>query len=758
MRTFLILGLISATHSSKTTSEMESSFLEVTGTVDISNVLPSFESTDFTSKPGTSINANTLSLEDSLPRISSLSSIGSLGPIDMLNNEYKTTGIEVDSTLFSLNTLNFTDETTTPGVFNCEIFTSMVTSSRNNLQISSVSVLYITTGISFQIDFTQSRDLQIQTSEIIQNTQTQFTSLHSSVLLHTQTSNFQTSTISSSLLTRFDATYNDAFSLQSTSLDSFIFSLVSKDKSSTVTFSLSIETFSASPVQKVDTSSNNQLYTSGYSWSVNQTEQVPENTLIVETFTSYDNTFSSFQITSSSSEVQVLPSDTTSLGNDYSSDNLFSPFDEFSISLFLYSSSLNEVQPSIYTSINNTLALFDVSSISLMVHSSYLSDESVVQSSETSLSNSFLSFTGTFTLDRNDQSENKSVTSMVVQSSNLSSSNNEVSFSSHTLSGSQFLPFNGTSSSYQLKLIATSSVNHSSQSDALSEFLFPRLNTSITSQSSHANKVSNDLSATRMSFLSIDTLLFRRSSQSLHLSTYNLNPSFDSSITEQQVNTPFVSTEFQFTNTPLFTSLTVFLHTSSLSTLTPATSLPFETISVFGDLAKESMSTTIHSFSPLSSFSNLKISSYTNVTSFSEIISSNSYHLVTSDINTVQPSKTVHIFSSKPTSTTTQAPELSFLEAQIMIVSCSIAFVLLLVFVPLMVMYYLGKLKLSRIRQKPRDNSDNDSSSSVNFPQDFNRDSVYDNTDMWKTLPVRYHSRTLSDLPYSWSFKNNWNS
>ncbi|CAG2195890.1 unnamed protein product [Mytilus edulis] len=449
---------------------MESSFLEVTGTVDISNVLPSFESTDFTSKPGTSINANTLSLEDSLPRISSLSSIGSLGPTDMLNNEYKTTGIEVDSTLFSLNTLNFTDETTTPGVFNGEIFTSMVTSSRNNLQISSVSVLYITTGISFQIDFTQSRDLQIQTSEIIQNTQTQFTSLHSSVLLHTQTSNIQTSTISSSLLTRFDATYNDAFSLQSTSLDSFIFSLVSKDKSSTVTFSLSIETFSASPVQKVDTSSNNQLYTSGYSWSVNQTEQVPENTLIVETFTSYINS---------------------------------------------------------------------------------------------------------------------------------------------------------------------------------------------------------------------------------------------------------------------------------------ATSLPFETISVFGDLAKESMSTTIHSFSPLSSFSNLKISSYTNVTSFSEIISSNSYHLVTSDINTVQPSKTVHIFSSKPTSTTTQAPELSFLEAQIMIVSCSIAFVLLLVFVPLMVMYYLGKLKLSRIRQKPRDNSDNDSSSSVNFPQDFNRDSVYDNTDMWKTLPVRYHSRTLSDLPYS---------
>lgn len=95
------LCLISATPSSETTSEMESSKLKVAVTLDISNVLSSFESTDFTFILDTSLNTNTLSLGDNISRILPLSTIGSLEPTLRIKNEYTTHANEVNSTVFS---------------------------------------------------------------------------------------------------------------------------------------------------------------------------------------------------------------------------------------------------------------------------------------------------------------------------------------------------------------------------------------------------------------------------------------------------------------------------------------------------------------------------------------------------------------------------------------------------------------------------------------------------------------------------------
>lgn len=192
-------------------------------------------------------------------------------------------------------------------------------------------------------------------------------------------------------------------------------------------------------------------------------------------------------------------------------------------------------------------------------------------------------------------------------------------------------------------------------------------------------------------------------------------------------------------------------------TLTEATNLPFGISSLFIKFSSAVRSTTIHDVSLLSPSSSIKFETFKEFSSFFEIMSTNINNDVYSNINSIPPSDTFYMFSSLPTSRPTQTPELSVGEAQIIILSCSLASVMLVVCVPLMVMYYLRKAQRAKILKENYDKSENINSSSPRYPHVFNRNIVNDYRNIGKNLPVRFHNRCLSDTPYTCHYEHNWN-
>lgn len=706
------------------TAEIISSFLEVTATIEFSDVLLSFESTEVMTKPSTSLKTNTLSLEGSLSTFSipifPFSSYKSLGPTEQQKSDYMTTEIEVLSTSISFMTLGFTVNSV---LINGDTFSTMITSTRNNLTISSASVSDINSKISLQDGSTQSRDLYSASSEnVLYTTQMLYTSLFNPALIDIKTSEVQTDPFSDTLPASLtDAQTLNTIYLQS-SLNSFM-SVVSQDLS-VDTLSLTIESSLPHSVLPVGSSTTFQIYSSSHPLPVSQTDSVLVNTSTVSPFTS------SF------------------IEQNFSSVDSFSLVQMFSISSFLYTSSLDRSQ-SVNTPSGQIVSITNLSFISRTVGPFDVSASHVLPSSESSPINSFISSSDIFTFEQTDLYAHKSLTSMVVQLLHLSSDNRDT-FPSHMSSYSHLLKLTSTSVFYQPELFPTSSVNQFTQSDSLFEmFTLTRSNPSAT-QSSYDIQVNDDLSSDSFeTIMYVDTSSFRQTRQSLHLSSYSAIQYVNSSTHEHPFKTSIVSTVVQNISASLDTSFTNLEVTSYLSKYSQVTDLSFGTSSVSVKLAKVVRSSTFHELSSLTSLMVLKVSSYTG---FSKIIN----HQVISDMYSTQSSETSYVFSTQPTSPPSQAPELSFIEAQITIVSCSIAAVILVVLVPVMVMKYHGKLLRAKRLNEKYMYSEKDGLSSYGFPQSFIP------SNKGKNIPLRYHNSCYSDLSYSpdyyVDFEKNWNN
>lgn len=738
LRIFLILGLISAIPSSETTAEIESFFAEVTATFDvgISKRQLSFKSTDFMLKSSISLNTNTFSFDDILSTTSyptsSYSSKELLQATELPNKGCITSEITIDSAILSSKTFTLTNETIASKLIHTDISTTVDTSTASHYQISSASLYDINTGISLQLDFSQSQDLNIPTNIVIGIIQTRYTSPVSSVLLNTKTSTIQPDPFPSTLTTRFDVQSLNTPSLQS-SLDSIIVSLGNLDQYvDTLTFS--IEAYPSSLDLPFDKYSISQIYSysSFDSWSDIQTKSVLINTSATGQFT--DSAFI-FQINSniySLTDIHSLPIESSFVGETYSSVGLFSSFETFSISSFSRPS-FSSVSHFVDMTISETLPSLELSSISQTVQSTEILINHVRQSS----------FVDSFTFGKTDQSLSEYIASMVTKSDPKFTTKKDVSVSSHKLSGSQFLKFSGSSSKL-FELIATASFNHFTQYDSLSEtFTYFRVQQSPT-KSSYKTGISRVLSANSfaksLNFQSVETLL---------LSSYSLIKSYDSTLNEHTLYTSLTHS----ISTPLDTLIHFSLKTSSESGFAPVTDQRFKPSTV-----PDNFATPLYDLSSLSSSSTLNISLYTDFSSsFSEIVLTKT-NSNTSDINSIRPSETLYVFSSQPTTSSTQTPALSFRDAQIIIVTCSIAVVILVIFVPLMIMYQWRKLQFANILKQKYVIPEKDSLSSGRVPQVFNIEGVNDYPHMVKYLPVRYHTRRLSDLPYSGDFESNWNS